>query len=181
MPSRSLKIAVSMCQRSFGLGARMPSFGLCGCNRPRGRSHRRSLTIRAQVDGDAKTTPNRWAKIACRDVGTSCWLLAELSARTYCTSASENSSGRRGRPAPARGASAPDLAPRRSDGGGAWTTAAAVRPPAEAARPIHGRRGDREESGRTAVNAGRMVTRRSGGGGHAFSAWYVGDLWGAKS
>ncbi len=68
--------------------------------------------------------------------------LAELSAPTYCTSASENSAGPLGAGRPV---ACPTCAeghhPGRSYSGGAGTTAAAVRPSAEAASSVHGQPG----------------------------------------
>ena len=59
-----------MCHIALGLFALMPTFGLAGWTRSRGRRQFRSRTSLYQVVGEAKTQPRRWARIAKVPVGT---------------------------------------------------------------------------------------------------------------
>ena len=61
---------VSMCYISLARIVRMPTFGLAGCTRSRGRRQPNFRTKLYQVDGDAQTLPSRCAKTARVPVGT---------------------------------------------------------------------------------------------------------------
>ena len=61
VPSSNLRTETSMCQVSFGAEAGMPTVGLAGWTRKRGRRQPRSRMSRAQVVAEAKTLPTRWA------------------------------------------------------------------------------------------------------------------------